>query len=75
MTASRRRVPAAEVDHDLCAGVAMCVQYAPNAFRLDESGQSVFDPDGEWTAQELTDAVDGCPMAAIREPGSQGWAR
>lgn len=74
MTAPAAR-PAAEVDHDLCAGVAMCLQYAPNAFHLDGEGQSVFDPDGTWTPAELADAIDGCPMAAIRQPGTSGPGR
>lgn len=75
MIASPGRGPAVEVDHDLCAGVAMCVQYAPNALHLDESGQSVFDPDGDWTPRELEDAIEGCPMAAIRETGARGPAQ
>lgn len=55
----------AEVDHDLCAGVAMCLQHAPGAFALDEAGQSVFAPTGAWTAADLEAAAEGCPMAAI----------
>jgi ferredoxin len=53
----------------------MCLQYAPNAFRLNASGQSVFDPDGDWRPDEVADAIEGCPMAAIRQLGPAGPAR
>ncbi|HUZ37410.1 MAG TPA: ferredoxin [Streptosporangiaceae bacterium] len=75
MTAPAARRPAVEVDHDLCAGASMCLQYAPNAFRLNASGQSVFDPDGDWRPDEVADAIEGCPMAAIRQLGPAGPAR
>ena len=55
----------ARVDHDLCAGVAMCLTVAPGAFALDDTGQSVFRPDGVWTEEELDEAADSCPMLAI----------
>jgi len=53
------------VDHDVCAGVTMCLQMAPGAFRLDEDQLSVFAPSGPWTVNQLIDARDSCPMAAI----------
>jgi ferredoxin len=56
---------AARVDHDLCAGVAMCVAIAPGAFELDDAGQSVFRSGGAWTEADLEEAADSCPMAAI----------
>ena len=55
----------AKVDPDVCAGVAQCIQVAPKAFHLDRIGQSVFDPDGSWTDEEVQEAADSCPMAAI----------
>jgi ferredoxin len=55
----------AVVDHDVCAGAAQCVLKAPNVFRLNDNGLSVFDPRGEWTEEELQNAADSCPMAAI----------
>ena len=64
MTAARLRVT---VDHDRCVGVAMCQFHAPGAFHLDENGQSVFDPDGDWEVGDVEDAIDACPMAALRE--------
>ena len=56
----------AVVDHDLCAGVAQCLQSAPAGFELDESGMSVFTPAGAWTLAQLNEAADLCPMGAIR---------
>jgi ferredoxin len=55
----------AVVDHDLCAGVTQCLQMAPQAFGLDDAGLSVFRPGGDWTLDELREAADACPMAAI----------
>lgn len=55
----------AVVDYDLCAGVTQCLQAAPGAFRLDEDRLSVFAPSGPWTVDQLIDARDSCPMAAI----------
>jgi ferredoxin len=55
----------ADVDHDLCAGVAQCLRMAPGAFRLDSELLSVFDPSGPYTSGQLEDAVANCPMEAI----------
>jgi ferredoxin len=55
----------ARVDHQLCLGVGMCRVHAPNAFRFNDERLSVFDPHGEWSEEELREAVDGCPMSAI----------
>jgi ferredoxin len=52
----------AVVDHDR---VAMCLQHAPGAFALDDDGQSVFEPTGQWAARDLEAAAEGCPMEAI----------
>ncbi|MET7992125.1 ferredoxin [Amycolatopsis sp. NPDC005232] len=60
------------VDHDLCAGVAQCVQSAPDAFRLDDDLLSVFVPSGPWTARDLEAARDNCPMSAIRIENADG---
>lgn len=67
---NHRRDPLrAEVDHDLCAGVAVCLQHAPGAFALDDAGQSVFVPTGPWTGADLEAAAGGCPMEAITVRG------
>ena len=54
----------AVVDHDRCAGVTMCVQTAPGAFAVNDDGQSEYQA-GDWAEQDLIDAADACPMAAI----------
>jgi len=54
----------AMVDHDLCAGVTMCMQAAPGAFALNDEGQSEYQ-DGPWTEAALADAARSCPMGAI----------
>jgi ferredoxin len=59
----------AVVDHDLCAGVAMCTQTAPGAFALNNEGLSEY-RDGSWSEADLADAADACPMAAITVLGS-----
>ena len=59
------RVTGARVDHDECAGVAMCVQAAGTAFALDDAGQAVFVPEGDWTETAVELAADSCPMSAI----------
>ena len=59
----------AVVDHDLCAGVAMCTQTAPGAFALNDEGLSEY-RDGSWSEADLADAADACPMAAITVLGS-----
>ena len=43
----------------------MCTQLAPGGFRLNDDGQSEFQPEGEWEVEELYEAADGCPMSAI----------
>jgi len=55
----------AEISHDLCVGVAMCTQLAPDAFQLNTVGQAEFLPDGDWTEAALREAADQCPMSAI----------
>ncbi|MQA17106.1 MAG: ferredoxin [Pseudonocardiaceae bacterium] len=70
-----RSVTGAYVDHDLCTGATMCLQMARGGFELDEAGQSVFRPGGQWAASDLEAAADSCPMAAIslvRDPRKPG---
>jgi ferredoxin len=42
----------------------MCVQAAPDAFALNDDGQSEFQA-GDWGAQDLIRAARSCPMSAI----------
>lgn len=57
--------PAAKVSHDKCVGVGICAQLLPTAFTLNAVGLSEFQPDGNATREELSEAVDACPMSAI----------
>ena len=66
MTQKRESQLTAEVSHDLCVGVAMCIKMAPRAFRFNRERLSVFKGAGDWTDQQLRDAADACPMSAIR---------
>lgn len=54
----------AVVDHDRCAGVTMCMQAAPEAFALNDDGQSEFQA-GDWATRDLLRAARSCPMSAI----------
>lgn len=65
MTGGGGKIVHVRVDHDLCAGVGMCVQFAPAGFRFDAAGQSEFIPDGGWSVKALQEAADACPMSAI----------
>lgn len=55
----------ATVDHDRCVGIGMCVLSCPGGFDFDDAGLSVFQPQGQWTAEELTEAAHSCPTSAI----------
>lgn len=57
--------PRAQVSHDRCVGVAMCLQVAPAAFKLNAEGLSEFRPDAEADEDLLHEAADACPMSAI----------
>jgi ferredoxin len=53
------------VDQDACISCGLCVECAPEVFRLnDDNLAEVYDPAGasEDTIQE---AVDGCPVSCI----------
>jgi len=58
--------PRAYVDHDVCMGVAMCRSIAPAAFRLDTNGKSVFVADSGAAEDDLVEAIENCPVEAIR---------
>lgn len=53
------------VDHNKCVGNAMCEQYAPNVFALNDERQSyVKNPEGDPVASIL-EAAENCPVSAI----------
>ena len=54
-----------EVDHDRCAGNAMCLDFAPGVFELDARCRAeVVDPEGD-TLEDILVAAGNCPTAAI----------
>ena len=53
------------VDHNVCVGNAMCEEYAPNVFALNEDRQSiVVNPDGD-PEDKVLEAAENCPVSAI----------
>ncbi|MEU3227112.1 ferredoxin [Streptomyces sp. A0958] len=54
-----------EVDRGVCIGSGMCVNHAPDGFRLDSARQS-HPVDAEADANErVLAAAEGCPVEAI----------
>ncbi|WP_156726773.1 ferredoxin [Streptomyces apocyni] len=54
-----------EVDRGVCIGSGMCVNHAPDGFRLDTARQS-HPVDAETDANEkVLEAAEGCPVEAI----------
>ncbi|ETX06420.1 ferredoxin [Candidatus Entotheonella palauensis] len=54
------------VDYNKCVGNAMCEQYAPNTFGLNEERQSyVKDPEGD-PEELIIEAATNCPVSAIK---------
>ena len=62
---SEPRALKAQVSHNHCVGAGMCVYHAPEAFRFNQERLAEFMPDGAWTAAEVREAIDSCPMSAI----------
>lgn len=55
----------AHVDQDTCIGCGLCVSSVPEVFQLNEDGKAeaiAEGPDGE-----VQEAIDTCPVSAIRE--------
>jgi len=65
MTGESGKVARVTVDHDLCVGVGMCIQFEPEGFRRGAAGLSEFVSNGEWSTDALMEAADACPMGAI----------
>ncbi len=53
------------VDHDVCVGNAMCEQYAPNVFGLNDERQSYVKDSAGDTAEQALEAAENCPVSAI----------
>lgn len=56
-----------DIDFDRCESHGMCALTAPNVFWIDDEGftQFVAEPP-ESERERVEDAIDGCPMQAIR---------
>ncbi|MFF9017231.1 ferredoxin [Streptomyces sp. NPDC014870] len=54
-----------EVDRSVCIGSGMCVNHAPDGFRLDTARQShPREPEADANERVLA-AAEGCPVEAI----------
>lgn len=53
------------VDQDACISCGLCVDTAPEVFRLtDDNLAEVYDPAGA-PEQKIQEAIDGCPVNCI----------
>ncbi|XRQ08647.1 4Fe-4S domain-containing protein [Actinomadura welshii] len=69
MSGVERRVV---VDRDVCVGSTWCVSVAGGAFEIDASdGKARALTPGAAGPDELLEAVDGCPVAAISFEGEK----
>ncbi|MFB6634746.1 ferredoxin [Streptomyces sp. NPDC056362] len=54
-----------EVDRSVCIGSGLCVNHAPDGFRLDTARQShPSEPEAD-AGERLLAAAEGCPVEAI----------
>ncbi|MFJ5834870.1 ferredoxin [Streptomyces sp. NPDC093089] len=54
-----------EVDRSVCIGSGMCVNHAPDGFRLDTARQShPVEPEAD-AGERVLAAAEGCPVEAI----------
>ncbi|WP_329154793.1 ferredoxin [Streptomyces anulatus] len=54
-----------EVDRSVCIGSGMCVNHAPDGFRLDSARQSHPTEEDRDAGEEVLAAAEGCPVEAI----------
>jgi ferredoxin len=53
------------VDQDACISCGLCIECAPEVFRLDNSNLAeVYDPAGA-PEEKIQEAMDGCPVSCI----------
>ena len=53
------------VDKELCISCTLCVQAAPEVFRMcDKNVSQVYDPTGA-PVEKIQLALDGCPVSCI----------
>jgi ferredoxin len=55
-----------EIDRDVCSTTGQCSLAAPTVFRI-EDGETQYDPEPDESLRSaVADAVDSCPLQAIR---------
>ena len=54
------------VDLNVCVGNAMCEQYAPNVFGLNEERQSYVKDAAGDSVDLVLEAAENCPVTAIQ---------
>ena len=58
------------VDHEMCIGCGACAATAPDVFEMNEDGKAVAVVDTtDENRNAVMDAIDVCPVSAIREEG------
>jgi ferredoxin len=58
----------AYVDQDACIGCELCVATAPDVFEMNDEGKAHAVADTtEENKESVQEAIDGCPVGAIRE--------
>ena len=55
----------AEVDRGACVGSGWCVNLAAPAFEIDDQGKAVHVTGTGVSDEQLEEAADNCPVAAI----------
>jgi len=54
------------VDQDLCTGCETCVETCPGVFKINEEGLSEVQNPAGASAEDIQEAIDGCPSGAIK---------
>lgn len=54
-----------KIDRSKCIGSQTCIYYAPENFKLDAEGKSVFVRAEGIDADKIQEAADCCPVGAI----------
>ena len=68
MKSERRYKMRAYVDKELCIGCGLCTNIAPDVFAMNADGKAEAVSDTtDANAESVKQAVEGCPVAAIRE--------
>ncbi len=67
------------VIRDACIGAASCIAFSPEVFQLDSESKAVVQEGSNDTLENLIQAAQSCPTAAIvvvdSESGEQLWPK